>query len=110
MSIDQTAPRRAPNRPIITAATEPLERRILRAATLDGSVLNVVGTSGNDQIAVFLNATDHSKIDVTINGDTKEFTAAAVSRIKIDGLAGNDSEAVRPGVAITTKMYGGAGD
>ncbi|HEV8379812.1 MAG TPA: hypothetical protein VGP99_13250, partial [Tepidisphaeraceae bacterium] len=59
-------------------------------------MLTVVGTDANDTISVGLNATDNTKVDVSINGTISTFAllnadaTAAITGIKLSGGNGDD--------------------
>src|SRR6478609_1921414 len=72
------------------ALCEKLERRALRSASLDNGVLNVLGTTGNDHMAVFVDANDATKIDVKLNGKVTTYDRASINSIYMEGRAGND--------------------
>src|SRR5947208_2021993 len=77
-------------------AVEALEgRRLLSAGPTPVSVnsgqLRIKGTNGPDVIVVSLNATDATKLDVSLNGTVTQVDAAQVTRvIRVDGRGGND--------------------
>src|SRR5688500_18308297 len=68
---------------------EYLEDRCLLAATLSNGTLTVVGGSINDNIA--LTMPNASTVRVQINKTTTNFQLSAVTKIVIQGLAGNDT-------------------
>src|SRR5688572_24756624 len=72
-------------------AVEPLEGRLLMAATLRGGGLVVTGTQDDDVISIAVNATNPAQLDVTLNGAVQSFDAARVKRIRVNALAGEDS-------------------
>jgi hypothetical protein len=86
---------------------ECLEDRLVPAVTLDGGVLSVTGTAANDTIRVDLDA---SGLVVTVNATVRHVRASAVRAIRIQGLRGNDSITVAPGVAVPTTLDGGPGN
>lgn len=96
-----------------TDCVEPLESRTLPSAVLEGGVLAVTGTNGNDTVRVE-NPTG-STIVVTLNGQAQSFDPAAVTRVDVRGLAGNDAIDIRPltqggGPARRVTVGGGDGD
>src|SRR5688572_3314834 len=68
---------------------ESLESRRLLSVTLEGGILTVVGTSRGDSIEVQKRA-DDDEMRVELNGRETEFPLGSVTRIVINGLAGND--------------------
>lgn len=71
---------------------EQLEGRRLLSATIDEEgVLQVRGTKGDDTIVLSLNATDTTKLDVTINGELSSLDVADIVRVQAKGKSGNDS-------------------
>src|SRR5881394_3394429 len=98
---------------------DALEERRLLAATLTNGVLAVVGTEAADNIVVGLNATDNTKLDVNINGTVSSFAllnsagTAAISKIAIFGLGGDDKIAINQanGAILTPAvLVGGSGN
>jgi hypothetical protein len=94
--------------------TEHLENRLLLSANLRGAGLVVTGTQAADAITVALNATDATKMDVTVNGEVRSFDAARVTRaIRVKGLGGDDvitiSDAGGP-INVPAVLAGGAGN
>src|SRR5438309_4879801 len=80
--------------PAINLCCQQLENRRLLAVTLVDGLLRIVGTSGDDQIAVGLDDTsDH--IQVNINGSVSNFQLTDVRRITVLGRAGDDNLSVR---------------
>ncbi len=104
-------------------AIEALEERrlfshapLLGTAAIDSSgMLNVVGTRKADVIRVLVNATDATKLDVSINGSVAgSFDLSAITNgIHIDGGKGNDDIGVdesNGAVARPLTMLGGQGN
>ncbi len=98
---------------------ESLEHRsLLSSVTLDGGVLTVIGTKGDDQISV--NRTDDGgTIAVGIVGERGYgFAAEDVNLIVVRGLAGDDwiqvndgsAEDLEPPLNIPVILDGGRGD
>ena len=82
---------------IFRSVVEALEgRRLLSAGpspvSLNGSgQLRIKGTNGPDVIVVSLDATDSTKLDVSMNGTVTQVDVAQVRRfIRVDGRGGND--------------------
>src|SRR5258705_7831364 len=90
-----------PGRPLC----EPLEARLLMAASVRRGVLRVIGTGGGDDISVSVTRT---KIFVIMNGGSKTFSPTGIKLARIEGGAGEDW------IGITGKlpalMIGGSGD
>jgi len=96
------------------AIVESLEsRRLLSAApTLTGGILSISGTVGDDNIRISLGK-DTSKLAVKVNGAVTLFDLASVTKIKIDGLEGNDTICIRQHhgkINIASEIDGGDGD
>ena len=80
--------------------------------TLTDGTLSVTGTDGDDKIRISI-AKDRSELAVKVNGVTTLFSLASVTKIKVDGLAGNDDICIkqhRGGIDIATELNGGDGD
>src|SRR6478736_4804689 len=82
---------------IFRSVIEGLEgRRLLSAGpapvSLNGSgQLRINGTNGADVIVVSLDATDSTKLDVSVDGAVTQVNVAQVKRaIRVDGRGGND--------------------
>jgi Ca2+-binding RTX toxin-like protein len=93
---------------------ESLESRKLFAATLTNGVLEIVGTSGNDQVRVTQGtpgdeSTIGSLIDVRLNGVRKSFDAADVTEIRIATGDGDDSVKVTYWTWMTRGVDGSFG-
>jgi Ca2+-binding RTX toxin-like protein len=87
-------------------AVEPLEgRRLISAAppspAIDGNgVLQVMGTNKSDVNVVELDATDATKLDVTVNGTMTQFDASAVTGgVHVVGGNGSDDVEVHEATA-----------
>src|ERR1043166_6106051 len=91
---------------------EALEQRRLLSAAMDGSVLNVAGTAGDDRIIVTTRVTSRYEemIVVLVNGKGSEFPWSGVSQVRVDARAGNDTVSIGDFVYSPAKIYGGAGD
>jgi hypothetical protein len=77
--------------------------------TLTNGVLTVTGTAGDDKIRISI-AKDTSKLAVKVNGTTTLFSIASITKIKVDGLAGDDDICVKRGVSVATEISGGDGN
>src|SRR4051812_23288650 len=100
-------------RSAVSPVAEQLESRLFLSATLSRHTLKIRGTNAADVITVALNATDQSKMDVTINGVAKQFTAASVTKLDVNTKRGADVFTIDEtnGVITTrTKIKGGAGN
>jgi Ca2+-binding RTX toxin-like protein len=75
-------------------------------ASLSGGDLSVYGTEGNDVISLSL---DSSNIVANLNGEELSFAAAAVTRIHVFGLPGDDRIVVNAGIS-DTNLNGGDGN
>jgi hypothetical protein len=102
------------------AAVESLERRqmlaghphpaALATAALDGDTLVIKGSGKSDVITVALNASDATKLDVTLNGVTTSFDLAAVAAIRADGGRGHDRVSIEGALTLHAELHGGAGN
>jgi len=95
------------------AIVQMLEARRLRSATIVGSQLSITGTSKDDGIVVSLHKNDHSKIDVSVRHVVSTFAVAGISRITIQGFAGDDKILISEtngAISIPCVIYGGAGN
>jgi hypothetical protein len=96
------------------ALVENLEtRRMLSSAPVfaDG-ILTVTGTVGDDRIRIRIGQ-DSSKLAVKVNGAVTLFSLASISKIKVDGLAGDDDICIKQshgGISIATEINGGDGN
>jgi Ca2+-binding RTX toxin-like protein len=97
---------------------QQLEERRLLSAAVEAGILTVVGTDANDTITVGLNATNNTKVDVSINGTVTSFallnadTTAAITGIRISGGNGDDKISVdqtNGGVTLPVTLLGGNG-
>src|SRR2546423_1185374 len=105
---------------IIRSVVEALEgRRLLSAGpspvSLNGSgQLRIKGTNGPDVIVVSLDATDSTKLDVSMNGTVTQVDVAQVKRsIRIDGRGGNDDirvDQTNGTISIPLNVDAGPGD
>src|SRR5687767_12228061 len=114
---------RSASAPVIPMC-QPLEdRRLLSvsatgSASVEAGILTVVGTDASDTINISLNATDNTKIDVSINGSVSSFAllntdgTAAITGIKASGGNGDDKISVNQangGIALAATLLGGNG-
>ena len=77
-------------------------------ATLNGGLLSVIGTSGNDTITV---ASSGTGITATLNGETSEpFPASQIVSIDVSGLAGNDKITIGANIIGASVKGGGGAD
>src|SRR4051812_45718152 len=76
---------------VCVPSCQPLENRLFLNATLLKGVLKVVGTEGDDDIAVLLGpGAAPDQLVVNINGSVTTFQLPDVHRLEIYGLAGED--------------------
>src|SRR5581483_5811500 len=73
-----------------STSVDLLEPRRLLAASVANATLIVTGTSKNDVISLFIDATDPSQIDVKINKKVTEFARDSYALIYINGRDGDD--------------------
>jgi hypothetical protein len=85
---------------------EPLEGRQLMSASVTNHVLNVVGTSGPDLIALGVSG---SNLQVLQGTNVQNFALSSFNRIRVDGLGGDDYLLSNNTVTKRTDFYGGAG-
>src|SRR5688500_3481033 len=89
----------------VHSKSETLEPRRLLAASLDGGLLLVEGTGGNDQIIVGIR---DGRLRVKTNGNVETFRLGAVDSLRIHGRGGHDE--IRAELDIKSRIYGGVGD
>ncbi|HLL88467.1 MAG TPA: hypothetical protein VK324_04125 [Tepidisphaeraceae bacterium] len=75
----------------------------------------IKGTKNADVITVAVNATDVTKLDVTLNGTTKTLStfgkrSKAIKKIKVDAKAGDDIVTVDAAVLLPAHLIGGSGN
>lgn len=106
-----TARQPRPAAPATPALVEGLEGRRLLSAALVNGVLTVNGTAGADRIEVERPSADRLRVEV--NGARRTFAYAAVQRIDVNALAGNDEVRVEDegsdAVNKPTRLSGGDG-
>lgn len=96
-------------------AVEALESRQVMSATLSaGGTWNIVGTNANDEIFVARDDVDPSVLIVEVNGRViDEQSAAAVKKIQVSGLGGNDRieiDEAAGAIRIPTLLRGDGGN
>ena len=72
-----------------TGMMENLEPRQLLTVSLSNGVLTITGTNAADRIEVQRRA-DDGEVRVELNGQETEFPIGSVTRVVMNGLAGND--------------------
>ncbi len=77
---------------------------------LNGTILEITGTSGADAVSVIAVAGGTPSLNVILNNVLFPFALSGVSGIVINGLAGNDILAVDSNVVLPATIYGGTGD
>jgi Ca2+-binding RTX toxin-like protein len=92
-----------------------LEDRLLLTSVLSSKgTLAVNGTAGNDTIVVQRHPTNAGLVRVNINGTLQNFNKAAVRRIEVYGLPGNDNLKLDDSLAIISRkgatLFGGTGN
>lgn len=85
---------------------ESLERRVLFAASLNGSMLRVVGTDADDVITF---ERGDGTLTVNINGEQTQFDARRLRFLDVDALGGDDVVLLGR-MTLRTQVNGGAGD
>ena len=88
-------------------SVQSLETRRLLSAELNGHVLNIVGTAGNDHISVAISG---SNIVVLEGVAPETFLASSVNRIAINAKSGNDVVRISDGVTAPALIDGGGGN
>ncbi len=81
------------------------DRRLLSGTRLDGGLLRIEGTAGNDTVRV---SVVKDKIHVEMNGKAADFAQNKVKGIDFSGGAGNDT--FQDDTALPCHAQGGAGD
>ncbi len=92
---------------------ETLEDRRLYSVTLMGNTVAIVGTNAADHVTVAIDATDNTKLDVTLNGSMTSFDIASVTGISGILGKGNDSLIVSEAngkISIPATIFGGDGN
>ena len=114
-SQDVTASTRPPTPQVDPVGGEvssaPLE--IAQPSTLIAGVLNIGSTNGDDQITIFLRATNSKMLEVNVNGLLSAYRVKDISSIIVNGGNGNDTIKFNEAfgkITITSKIYGGFGD
>src|SRR4051812_4083701 len=82
------------------------------APTVADGTLTVTGTAGDDNIRISIGK-DTTKLAVKVNGAVTLFSLASVTKIKVDGLAGNDVICIKQNhgaISIATELNGGDGN
>src|SRR5205814_2782817 len=87
--------------------SDPLEPRLLLAATLTNGTLKISGTPGSDTISITLRNDGYK---VTLNSTTQNFPASSVRSLTVRGNAGNDSISLSGPIKANTNIRGDAGD
>ncbi|MBX3436714.1 MAG: FG-GAP repeat protein, partial [Planctomycetaceae bacterium] len=76
-------------------------------AIVDGGVLRVTATEGDDLIAIRPTSNPNS---VIVKSNGREETFSGISSIFFNGLGGNDTLVVDAAIALAVELHGGAGD
>jgi len=96
---------------------EGLETRRLLSSSLDPRIefdshdgeLSIKGSSAADTVTVAVNATDATKLDVTVDGLLHQYRIAQVKSISVDAGGGDDNVSIAPTVLINADLKGGEG-
>jgi ELWxxDGT repeat protein len=83
------------------------------ATALINGTLHIGATTGDDQISIFLRASNSKMLEVNMNGIITAFKMKDVSLIQVDAGAGNDAVKFNEAfgnITISSKIYGGAGN
>ncbi len=86
---------------------EPLECRQLMSVTLDGGVLRIAGTAGNDVITVSQFPTH---LLVSQNSAQRSFDLRRVKSVVVNARGGNDSVILNESVNLPSTINGGSGN
>ncbi len=89
---------------------ESLDDRAMMSVTLTGGLLEVVGTTGVDQIRVTLPTPQTLQVTVDTTGESRQFDLSAVNSILVRALAGNDFVLIGPTVTLHAEVRGWAGN
>src|SRR5688500_11912702 len=94
-----------------TPVVEALEDRRLLAATLNGTLLDVMGTSKPDKISFSLSK-DRSKYVIKIGKNTQQFAKTGIRTLQINGAGGGDTITLLRGTGKTVKVkiFGSSGN
>jgi len=93
-----------------TPRVEALDDRALMSVTLTNGLLEVVGTTGADQIRVTLASPTTLEVTVDSTGESQQFDLSAVSKILVRALAGDDTIVVGPSITIAAEVRAWAGN
>ena len=89
---------------------ETLDDRALMSVTLTNGLLEVVGTTGADQIRVTLATPTTLEVTVDSTGESQQFDLSAVNSILIRSRAGNDYIVVGPSIKVAAEVRAWAGN
>jgi Ca2+-binding RTX toxin-like protein len=89
---------------------EALDERALMSVTLAGSVLEVDGTGGGDQIKVTLASPTRLQVTVNTTGDNAQFNLSLVTSILIKAKGGNDLIVIGPSITLPTEVRAWTGN
>src|SRR5258708_24667210 len=93
------------------AALEALESRQLLTVSVDGGILFVTGTSGNDTITILRDPVVKGMLRVSVNGFYNAVDQGAITQIRVDALAGDDRITVdQSNGVISTPLNAAGGD
>ncbi len=79
-------------------------------AAIHHGILKVDGSRAADTIAIAVDATDGTKLDVTMNGTLVQFNLTDVHRILVTGGKGDDNISVDPSVSVNARLIGNSGN
>src|SRR5438034_1136349 len=81
---------------LFPAVMEALASRALLSVSLEGHTLTIVGTDAADQITLSAASRFINIMDVRINEQTEYFSLAAIGRVEIQTLSGDDNVLIDP--------------
>src|SRR5688572_7241552 len=87
---------------------ESLERRALLSASLEGGLLRVDGTPGDDEISI--EGGRGGRIHVSVNGETESFKASGARMILARGGDGDDEIILGDSLKRNATLLGGDGE
>ncbi len=89
---------------------EVLDDRSLMSITLTNGLLDVIGTTGADQIRVTLASPSTLQVTVNTTGESRQFKLSAVTKITVHARGGDDDVVIGPNITIPAEVHGGPGN
>jgi Ca2+-binding RTX toxin-like protein len=78
--------------------------------SLASGVLAITGTNADDRVQIRLKDSDPTRLELVLNGVVSGYALADVTFVQVDLRGGNDRIEFGPGLAMRSKIYGGAGN